>query len=297
MSDKPYDEISPTPPQPQEFDPERELWQRFINLHTNHPHHEIFREPTKGLLQLPLYSSQRTEQSWANICRKIVYRVSHSMESGFGPSDCWLLPAQDKTIQINHNRVMIKSFQVDRLLAFLADPTSSHWACLVETGTLVSYRPFARLCCGKRERSDGTIAYCVNGLYHGTFATGHENHSGDIRAYSVSLPSTPHSPRSVLEQCLLQLFVDLHASNPNHEILGEPGQGLIRLSLYASRKGEQSWAKVCRGIALSVLTEMKSCFQINACRMSRNRKIYITKTFNYSYWILLPILPHFTGHI
>ncbi|KAK9360983.1 hypothetical protein V1504DRAFT_468825 [Lipomyces starkeyi] len=171
MSDKPYDEISPTPPQPQEFDLERELLQRFINLHTNHPHHEIFGEPTKGLLQLPLYSSQRTKQSWANICRKIAWTVSHSMDSGFGPSDCWLLPAQDKTIQINHNRVMIKSFQVARLLAFLADPTSSHWACLVETGTLVSYRPFARLCCGKRERSDGTIAYCVNGLYHGTFAT------------------------------------------------------------------------------------------------------------------------------
>ncbi|KAK9377578.1 uncharacterized protein V1513DRAFT_26 [Lipomyces chichibuensis] len=280
MSDKPYDEINPTPPQPQGFDLERELLQRFINLHTTHPHHEIFGEPTKGLLRLPLYSSRPTEQNWAKICRRIALTVSHSMESSFGPSECWLTPA--RKLHIYKGKVAVKDFQIVRLLAFLADPTSLHWACLVETRTRVFYRPFARLCCGQRERSDGRIAYCVNGLYHGAFATGHENQSGNICTYSQPFteisPSAPHSPRSRLEHCLLQLFLDLHTSDPNHQIFGEPSPGLVRLPLYSSRSTDQSWAKACRNIALSVVTEMKSSFQLKACWMSRTSKIYIQKT-------------------
>ncbi|KAK9357295.1 hypothetical protein V1504DRAFT_481551 [Lipomyces starkeyi] len=306
MSDKPYDEISPTPPQPQGFDLERELLQRFINLHTNHLHHEIFGEPTKGLLRLPLYS-------------RIALTVSNSMKSSFGPSECWLTPA--RKLRMHHSRGWVKDFQIVRLLAFLANPTPP------SLGMSLFYRPFARLCCGQRERSDGSIAYCVNGLYHGTFATGGENQSGNVCTHSVSLstqpfaeisPSAPHSPRSELEQCLLQLFIDLHTCAPHHELFGEPGQGLVRSPLYASRSTDQSWVKACRNIALSVVTEMKSSFRLEACWMARSTKIYIKKTSNRSTMIyqrvrivrlllFLPIpllhfqcggvlIPRFSGH-
>ncbi|KAK9486469.1 hypothetical protein V1527DRAFT_57436 [Lipomyces starkeyi] len=283
MSEIPYDEFSNASPQPQRFDLERELLQRFINLHTNHPDHEIFGEPTRGLLRLPLYQTHRTKHNWANICRKIANAVSHSSGSNFGPSDCWLVPAPGRRICIQQNRSNIKSFQIARLLAFLADPTRLHWACLVEAATRVYYREFAGLCCGQREGSDGTMVYCVNGLYHGAFATGHGNQSGNICTYPVSLPTQPFtevSSRSGLEQHLLQLFIDLHNSDPNHEIFGEPAPGLVRLPLYGLRRTDQSWVNVCRSIAISVISEMKSSFQLEACWMARSLTIYIRKTCN-----------------
>ncbi|KAK9238562.1 hypothetical protein V1525DRAFT_400911 [Lipomyces kononenkoae] len=127
MSDKPYDEISLTSAQPQGFDLERELLQRFINLHSSHPHHEIFGEPTEGLLRLPPYPSRPTEQNWANLCRIIACSVSHSIGSSFGPSDCWLVPAQGRRICIDTKaEFSIKAFLIARLLAFLADPTPLH---------------------------------------------------------------------------------------------------------------------------------------------------------------------------
>ncbi|KAK9340183.1 hypothetical protein V1521DRAFT_425131 [Lipomyces starkeyi] len=52
MSDQSYDEVSATP-HPQVFDLERELLNRFSDLHTRHPHHEIFGEPVNGMPRLP----------------------------------------------------------------------------------------------------------------------------------------------------------------------------------------------------------------------------------------------------
>ncbi|KAK9241799.1 hypothetical protein V1506DRAFT_549599 [Lipomyces tetrasporus] len=90
--------------------------------------------------------------------------------------------------------------------------------------------------------------------------------------------SALHSPQFDLEQLLLQLFIDLHTSNPDHEIFGKPAQGLVRLPLYSARIGEPSWAKTCGSFAVRVIDEMKSDFQLEGRWMSRTRYIQITRT-------------------
>ncbi|KAK9243652.1 hypothetical protein V1506DRAFT_555240 [Lipomyces tetrasporus] len=283
MSDRLHEEISLTASQPPRFDLERELLQRFINLHTSHPHHEIFGEPTKGLLRLPLYPSRPTDQNWANVCRRIALRVSDEMGSSFGPNECWL--ARSQHIQFKHGGKIIKGFQIFRLLCFLADPTPLNWEYL-SNATLVKCR---YLCNRQQEQNDGHIAYCLNGMYHGRFLTGLEDEPRSICTYTDSIalstqpfaeisPSAPHSPRLQLERTLLQLFIDLHTSEPNHEIFGEPAPGLVRLPLYSSPGNHQSWAKVCRNLAVGVLNEMKSSFQLQACWMSRTTSTQISKS-------------------
>ncbi|KAK9482564.1 hypothetical protein V1527DRAFT_379317, partial [Lipomyces starkeyi] len=82
-----------------------------------------------------------------------------------------------------------------------------------------------------------------------------------------------HSPGLDLDRHLPQLFIDLHTSDPNHEIFGEAVQGLVPLPLYSSRTTDKnlSWANACKNIAICVLNEMKSSFQLQACWMSRTR--------------------------
>ncbi|KAK9429467.1 hypothetical protein V1505DRAFT_154281 [Lipomyces doorenjongii] len=286
MSDQSYDEVSATP-HPQVFDLERELFTRFSDLHTRHPHHEIFGEPVNGMPRLPLYASLSADQTWADICRRIALMVSDQMRRSFGPSECWF--SRTRKLRITNEKVKVKDVQIVRLLAFLAAPTPLHWTCLVERGCRVRYKPYSHLCWGQHQTSDGKIAYCINGLYHGTFATGNESESGRIGTNSVRLsaqpfaeicPSARHSPRLQLEQHLLQLFINLHTSDPEHEIFGEPGQDLVRLPLYSSGNTDQSWAKVCRSIALCVVTEMKSSFQFQGCWMAHFLKVRICKTSN-----------------
>ncbi|KAK9357952.1 hypothetical protein V1504DRAFT_462733 [Lipomyces starkeyi] len=62
----------------------------------------------------------------------------------------------------------------------------------------------------------------------------------------------------------------------NHEIFGEPAQGLVRLPMYSSRPGRPSWAKVCKVIATWVHDEMKSSLKFEGCWMSRNDRLEIT---------------------
>ncbi|KAK9331759.1 hypothetical protein V1520DRAFT_61076 [Lipomyces starkeyi] len=90
-------------------------------------------------------------------------------------------------------------------------------------------------------------------------------------------PGAPDSPQCDLERHILQLFIELHTSDPNHDIFGEPGPGLGRLPLYSSRVHEQSWSKVCGNIAARVLKEMKSNFQLGTCWMARDKNIRISK--------------------
>ncbi|KAJ8102216.1 hypothetical protein POJ06DRAFT_79547 [Lipomyces tetrasporus] len=76
----------------------------------------------------------------------------------------------------------------------------------------------------------------------------------------ISPDDAPHPPSSRLERELLQLFINLHATHPNHEIFGQPAK---------SRPTDQSWAMACKRIAFWVSDEMKSDFTLNGCWMSR----------------------------
>ncbi|KAK9326074.1 hypothetical protein V1517DRAFT_235910, partial [Lipomyces orientalis] len=91
-----------------------------------------------------------------------------------------------------------------------------------------------------------------------------------------SSPEAPHSPSSDLERRLLQLFIDLHASDPTHDIFGEPAKGLIRLPLYTSRTNGQSWQNICKKIGSWVANEMESGVELDKCWMSRYCQISIS---------------------
>ncbi|KAK9354975.1 hypothetical protein V1523DRAFT_361222 [Lipomyces doorenjongii] len=277
---KPYEEISPTTFHPPQFELERELLQRFIHLHTSQPDHEIFGERTEGLLRLPLYDSQKpTGQSWASICKRIALKVSNEMGSSVGPNDCWLSRTRDLAIYYG-SRHQEKFVDIFRLLCFIADPTPRNWGNLSRNGAVVYYRPPCR-----QHQNNGHTAYCINGIYHGSDGSRTTRTSSLAIALSTQPSaligfSMPHSVRLNLEQRLLQLFIDLHTSNPNHEIFGEPAQDLVRLPLYSSRKNDNCWEKVCRNIALGVVKEMGSDFQLQACWMSRNRSILVARCSN-----------------
>ncbi|KAK9484577.1 hypothetical protein V1527DRAFT_195576 [Lipomyces starkeyi] len=74
-----------------------------------------------------------------------------------------------KRSTVIHQRVKIV-----RPLAFLANPTPLHWAYLTENGLALD-TPFSHWCNRGEKRSDGQVAWCINGQYHGRFASYDEN--------------------------------------------------------------------------------------------------------------------------
>ncbi|KAK9359290.1 hypothetical protein V1504DRAFT_458405 [Lipomyces starkeyi] len=216
------------------------------------------------------------------MCRRIAIKVSDEMGASFGPNDCWL--SRKRALVICYGNRQEKPVAIFRLLCFLADPTPLNWASLSRNGTLM----LCKHSCSGQQRNNGHRAHCINGIYHARVLTALKDGSRTTptSSHSIALstqplaeisPSIPHTTRVDLERRLHQLFIDLHTSNPNHEIFGEPAQGLLRLPLYPSRTSDQSWAKTCKNIALGVLTEMKSGFQLDACWMSRSKITQITR--------------------
>ncbi|KAK9487325.1 hypothetical protein V1527DRAFT_495178 [Lipomyces starkeyi] len=232
MSDKPYDESSPTTFHPSRFDLERQLLQHFIHLHTSQPHHEIFGERTKGLLRLPLYNSQPTGQSWASICRIIALSYKKSKSKFF------------------------------RLLCFVADPTHPNWAS-PGNGTL----KHCRHSCSGQQQNNGHIAYCINGIYHGKVGSRTVRTSSHPPLADIS-PSIPHSARLDLEQHLFQLFIGLQTSNPNHEIFGEPA--LVRLPLYSSWSRGQRLVRVLAEMKSAF--QLEACWMLRSKYIQIDRK-------------------------
>ncbi|KAK9247935.1 hypothetical protein V1506DRAFT_445816, partial [Lipomyces tetrasporus] len=167
-------------PQPQSSDLERILLQLFIDLHTSQPNHEIFGEPAKDVVRLPLYSTspgikRANSQSWSTFARLISSWVSSEMKFNFEITGCWM--SRWTEIQIRSHGQALKKVRVVRLLAFLADPTPRHWSYLTENGVRAIDTPFSHICGRGLKRQDGQVAYCVNGLHHGRSATVVENNS------------------------------------------------------------------------------------------------------------------------
>lgn len=87
-----------------------------------------------------------------------------------------------------------------------------------------------------------------------------------------------HQPPSTFKSHLIDLFRNLHTSDPNHAIFGPPTTGLLRLPLTSRRKNGQSWTNVAKKIAGWVLGEMGDKFSEKGCWMSRQYQIQITET-------------------
>lgn len=81
-----------------------------------------------------------------------------------------------------------------------------------------------------------------------------------------------------LQAHLVDLFQNLHTSDPNHAIFGPPTTGLLRLPLTSRRKNGQSWTNVAKKIAGWVLGEMGDKFSEKGCWMSRQYQLQITET-------------------
>ncbi|KAK9238561.1 hypothetical protein V1525DRAFT_400909 [Lipomyces kononenkoae] len=167
------------------------------------------------------------------------------------------------------------------------DAFALHRAYLTKNGFRGLDTPFSHWCNRGGKRAYGQTACCINGVYHGRFATIEENLSnrscgnnarpfcpghgspavkcmylhadGTIKPVSKSgrhgakmhmykallhfprcqcgdLRRTPGAPQSLpcyLERHLLQLFIDLHTSDPNHDIFADPAPGLVCLPLYS----------------------------------------------------------------
>ncbi|KAK9352184.1 hypothetical protein V1523DRAFT_414767 [Lipomyces doorenjongii] len=195
------------------------------------------------------------------------------MKSSFKLDGCWI--SQHSTINITQKSTRIRSCQVVRLLAFVADPSPLHWEYL--NGNEVY---FYHSCDHQGKEIDK--ASCINGIYHGKFAKRSRSRlicdspkSGMPRELSVEVsPSNYHWYD--LQSMIFQLFIDLKGNEPNHEIFGEPAQGLVRLPLHSSRPEGPSWAKVCKYIATWVFDETKSSFSFEGCWMARQQKIVIS---------------------
>ncbi|KAK9239112.1 hypothetical protein V1525DRAFT_399186 [Lipomyces kononenkoae] len=113
-------------------------------------------------------------------------------------------------------------------------------------------------------------------------------------------PTASQPPQFELERELLQRFIHLHRSQPHHEIFGDVTKGRLRLPLYSSQRNGQSWASICRRIALKVTNEMGSSFGPNDCWLSRtprfgifygNRQERLVQIFRLLYFLADPT-PH-----
>ncbi|KAK9481423.1 hypothetical protein V1527DRAFT_493592 [Lipomyces starkeyi] len=74
------------------------------------------------------------------------------------------------------------------------------------------------------------------------------------RPLADSSCDAPHSPSSELERRPLQIFIDLHASDPKHDIWRTRKRlhPIAALPLYG-----QSWENVCKDISSWVSNEMQ----------------------------------------
>ncbi|KAK9235846.1 hypothetical protein V1525DRAFT_241230 [Lipomyces kononenkoae] len=93
-------------------------------------------------------------------------------------------------ITSNNRVVLSKDMYIVRLLAFLANPSSLNWAYLTENGFRAIDTPFSHSCGRGLQRQDGQVAYCINGLHHGRFASVNENRSHRL-CYHDARPLCP----------------------------------------------------------------------------------------------------------
>lgn len=144
----------------------------------------MFGEVAQDLVRMPLVSppgmgggpgDKRT--SWEKVAANIARVVYDCMDRYPTKTECWFTrtPNINITRQENGKTVVLRRFAITRLLAFLVHPTPENWV-RVSTIQDAFRQPFSHFC-GRGLQKPGQPGWCVNGLFHGRFATILENES------------------------------------------------------------------------------------------------------------------------
>jgi len=159
---------------------------KFQRLFAVNPGHPIFGEPESGKIQAPLDVKGRNPCSWRAKCDYLAVAVEKSMGPFILPGSCWMKTDCTMTFQRKDKGgqpVVLASFMVTRLLAFVTSPTDENWLAL--TGQLEKKgrsvdSPFTHWCHNGHGSKGGRLSKvlgCVNGVEHGRFANAAENAS------------------------------------------------------------------------------------------------------------------------
>ena len=109
--------------------------------------------------------------------RNTAESITKVMGHNWAANHCWM--SRSNRIQISastsaHGNHILAAVTITRLLAFFADPSDGNFAALTSLTPTAS--PFSHACRRGHLRSDGGVG-CINGVYHGRFATRYENES------------------------------------------------------------------------------------------------------------------------
>jgi hypothetical protein len=164
-------------------------------LYCKSPRHPIFGEPANGLIRLPYQSSRANGQCWVNVMKKFARWIVDTMGSRWEENSCWM--SNKSQLQITtadgpHSVKVYRQVMVVRLLAFFSDPTDENFTFL--TSDQPAESPFSHRCGRGHLRNDGSIG-CLNGVFHGTFATRAENEGKKMCTYGALALCPGHGPK------------------------------------------------------------------------------------------------------
>lgn len=160
------------------------VYDKFIALHDQNPHHPIFGERQAGKIRLPLTGTGRNRFDWEAKCLALARSVEEIMGPRIMLNSCWMKidPVWHITMKDQTNKpVTLVQFLIVRLLAFVNNLTTEGWAALTgqleRSGRSVD-TPFTHSCHNGHGSKGGLVAgtaACVNGIEHGRFSTVQEN--------------------------------------------------------------------------------------------------------------------------
>lgn len=161
------------------------VYDKFIALHEQNPHHPIFGERQAGKIRLPFTGTGRNRFDWEAKCLALARSIEEAMGAWIMPNSCWMKvdPVWHITMRDPQTKkpITLVQFQITRLLAFINNPTTEGWAALAgqldKSGRSID-TPFTHFChngYGSKGGPIAGVAACVNGIEHGRFATAKEN--------------------------------------------------------------------------------------------------------------------------
>jgi hypothetical protein len=159
------------------------VFSRFKSLYDQQPQHPIFGKPETGKICAPLRVKGRNQCSWEAKCHYLANAIEASNGRYITPGDCWMKVDFTMTFQmkVGGKPVVLVSFMIVRLLAFITSPTEEAWQAFVghlENGSRSIDSPFTHWCHNGHGSKGGRISRtlgCVNGVQHGAFGTVQEN--------------------------------------------------------------------------------------------------------------------------
>ena len=198
---------STNPLLPPPFDHEELLVDLFEDLHTSQPTHPIFGSPAMGMLRLPLRATRSNGQCWINVAKRISRGIRREMGRKLGGNTCWM--SAQPQLQItrprgNHGVDVLIQVTVVRLLAFLAAPTATNWdkLCPPPPARAID-SPFSHTCSRGGPRIDQiSSAVCLNGIYHGRFASREEIESHKLCSNGARALCPSHGDPLDLIKCV-----------------------------------------------------------------------------------------------